>query len=648
MSAVNNLSRDYESIKKDLISYSEKYYPEITTNFQDGSVGSWFVDLIASVGDALNYAIDRNIQETQTKLSSKESALNNAMMNGVKIPGAKAASCEVEFSCVLPAAQSENLGSPEWDYAPIIKRGAIVSAGGYSFEVQEDIDFSKQFNDNGFSNRKFKPNRDSNGLIDGYTVYKTAIAMGGITKIYKKVLSSSEIEPFMEIILPDKGALNVESIIFKESSNFSTTPDIHEFYINKETFQNTNEAVLTHRYFEVDSLADQYVFVNDDDVNELDGKAVSTVEDYVVDGQELRRIYKGKWLTVRNKFITEFTSNNYLKIIFGSSNKASTIPENQTVYADYFMSNIINNDFLGVLPDANWTMYVLYRVNGGKETNIAPNSINTISHMTCSIPNITSTDSSAKKQEKNNALSSIKVTNLSQSLGGKDFPSVKEIKYLTKYNVNAQGRCVTLKDYKARIMSIPPRYGCPFRLNVMEENNKISIPMLGITSEGKLTEEISNLMCENIKEYLENYKMLTDFIELRSGNVFHLSFTIQLYIDKNYDTNTVALNVINTVKNYMDINNRDMGEDVFIGDLEKEITMLDGVINIIDFQVFYKGTEAPPLPLWKPDACSDADADGNENRIDIEALDGILTCPYDAMYEIEEPDKDIKLNIKLR
>ena len=113
-SNVSNLSRDYTSIKNDLLNFSKKYYPEIATNFQDSSVGSWFIDLVASVGDSLNYAIDRNFQETQFNMSnSMESAMNNAQMNGVKIPGEKASTCEVKFSCILPAATSRNLGSPD-------------------------------------------------------------------------------------------------------------------------------------------------------------------------------------------------------------------------------------------------------------------------------------------------------------------------------------------------------------------------------------------------------------------------------------------------------------------------------------------------------------------------------------------------------
>ena len=623
---------------------SEKYYPTIAESFNDSSVGSWFIDLVASVGDSLNYAIDRNFQETQTTMSNTmETALNNAQANGVKVCGSKASSCEVRFSCVLPAASATNLSSPDWDYAPVIKRGAVVACGSYSYELQEDVNFKEQFNSEGFSNRTFTPNRDSNGVINGYTVTKTAIVVGGTSKVYKRTISASEIEPFMEIVLPDTDVMNVEGVIFKETSNYNISPNIYEYYIPREMWINKDESVYTHRFFEVESLADQYAFVDESDVSELDGRISSVIYEEVDDnGNITSHLYKGKWLTVRQKFITEYTPSGYMKLIFGASNAASELPSGQTDYADYFMSNVLNNQFLGVLPDANWTMFVLYRVGGGMETNVAPNSINTISYMSVETPYL---QENYNQEDRTTALNSITVTNTSPSIGGKDFPSVEEVKYLTKYAIGAQGRCVTLKDYKARILMMPPRYGCPFRLNVMEENNKILISMLGINSDGTLSNTISSTLKDNIITYLSNYKMLSDYIELRSGKIYNLSFEISLYIDKNYDTNSVATDVINEVTEYMDINKHDMGEDIFLGDMQKEITNIDGVISIIDFAIYNEtsgvySSNKVTLPTID-------DGDGRM-KIDLDSLDGMLPSDFDSMYEIKQPKSDIKLKIKLK
>ena len=47
-------------------------------------------------------------------------------------------------------------------------------------------------------------------------------------------------------------------------------------------------------------------------------------------------------------------------------------------------------------------------------------------------------------------INSLKVTNPSPALAGKDAPSTEEIKALMKYNTSSQNRAVTVKDYKVK------------------------------------------------------------------------------------------------------------------------------------------------------------------------------------------------------
>jgi hypothetical protein len=215
---INYLARDFQSIKSELINFTKKYYPELSDNFNDASVGTWFIDLLSAVGDDLSYHTDRMYQETNLDSAKlRSSVLNAARLNGVKIPGPKCSMCEVELSVNLPLTDNSNNSSPNWDYAPLIKRGSTVGNSKYQFELLEDVDFASQFNTDGVSNRKFIPMANSNGTIEYYKVTKTVIVYGGFTRIYKKVLTESEVVPFMEIILPEQNICGVESIIFKET-----------------------------------------------------------------------------------------------------------------------------------------------------------------------------------------------------------------------------------------------------------------------------------------------------------------------------------------------------------------------------------------------------------------------------------------------
>ena len=598
---ISYLSRDFSSVRKELEKFSKQYYPELSDDWNDSSVGSWLMDLAASVGDDLAYHTDRMYQEsTLDSANMRSSVLSQARSNGLKIPGRKASSCEVEISCVLPT-DSTDISVPNWNYAPIVQSTSIISAGDSNFQLTEDINFAEQFNKNGYSNRKVVPSRNSNGNITGYTVSKSAIAVNGTTKVYKKVMYPNDIEPFMEIVLPEENILNIESIIFKESSDITTTPSIYEYYIDSEQYRISSEDAMTYRFFECDSLADQYRF--GDSVNYGTSNIISSIyepslyDDYTSNGA-VTRYYRGKWKPLRQKFITEYTDNGYMKVIFGASNGYPQLPSNGTTYGDYVASNIINNDMLGVLPKEGWTMFILYRVGGGVSSNLGIGALNkfTLANVDWGA-NTNNTNGSIRGK----VLTSLTVTNISSALAGKDSPSTSEIKYLMKYNTSSQNRAVTVTDYRAKLMEMPPKYGAPFRCSVIEENNKVEMDFLGLDSNGNLTSYLPQTLVEDSIEYLSNFKQINDYIEIKSGKIYNIGVMGEMFIDKNYNQANVVTSVINKIKEYFSVNNHEMGDDIFVGDLEKEIMLLDGVIGIIRMKIYkiYNGgysSDVCPLP----------------------------------------------------
>lgn len=674
---INYLARTFDDYKNELVKFSNQYYPEIAETFNDASVGSWFIDLVSAVGDDLSYYIDRVYQETNiNSLNTRSAALNLARSNGLKVPGVKAGMCEIELSCVLPIDPS-NISVPDWSYAPIVKQSSLVNAGRYKYELTEDINFGEQFNKEGYSNRRYTPLRDVNGGVTAYTVYKSSVVSAGTSKIYKKVVSEAELEPFMEVVLPDKDVMNVDSIIFKETADFTTDPLLSEYFYDDEEYRIPSETVNTYRYFEVNSLADQYRFgvvsVRDDEDDSviIDRYQPEKYEDFTetvvtedaegqnaIASQKTTRYYQGKWKPVTQKFITEYTDNGYMKIIFGAGVEYDELPSGQTTYADYRMSKIINNDMLGVLPRAGWTMYVLYHVGGGVETNVAQGAINNVQLLNVEWPYNAGLDGTLKGQ----ILNSFKVTNNTVSIGGKDAPDTNEIKALIKYNTAAQERCVTLKDYKHRLMMMPPKYGAPFRANAIEENNKIVLTMLGLNGDGKLDTALPQILVNNIIEYLSHYKSLNDYIEIKSGKIYHLGFLADVFIDKNYNTSDVIKAIITKIQEYFEVNDHDMGEDIFVGDLEKELNLIDGVISLIDLKIYnlYNGPDG-----YSPDRCPLPEKREGEHcnaissyafkkpdgtdcfEIDLNAIDSVLYGDYNAMYEIYDIN-DIQVRAKLK
>lgn len=662
--------RNYDEIRNSLIDITRTYYGNIYASLNDASIGQWMIDVNSDIYDTLMYNIDRAYQETDIDTASQRSSLlTMARSLGVKVPGPKSAIVELELSCDIPKNNSNAPGSTndlalaDESYCPIIRRGSLFTDGNVVFELMEDVDFREQFDSNGISNRTINPIKSSNGVIVGYRYKKLSIASAGQSKVYKRYITTDDIYPFFSITLTDSSILGVESVILKQGKSLNDEANIADFYVDRESYEDM-KGRPTLRFFEVENLIDQYRFgyVEQECTIDQENKTTTyyspiweTVDAIVetVDNEPvvtpLRVATKGQWKRLKNKFVTEFTGNGNLKITFGSGlrNAYGEIPTDAREYTKYIMSRMNANDYMGVLPEPNTTMYVLYRVGGGEMSNVGVNTIKAPLSMSVYIQgNCSNNDDTLKK---NNVRNSIKVTNPSPSYGGKDAPSDEEVRNMIKYISSAQNRCVTVGDYYARLLEMPAKYGIPFRCGVSEENNKIVIYSLGLDYTGHLTSLLSETVAENMKTYLSKYRTVNDFVEIRSGRVVNLAFDVDLFIGVDYDKGEVSKRVIELVKDYMDIRRHQMGEDIFVGDLEKDISKLDGVVNLIELRCYNKvGNGYSDTEITQP-LMSDDRYGSDTKRIDLMETDKVLFSDFGNMFEIRYPDSgDIRVSVKVR
>ena len=686
---ISYLNRNYDEYRKSIIEIARQYYPDVFANLNDASIGAWLIDILADIGDNLNYHMDRSVQETSLMAANEFTSVQDiARSNGLRIPYKKAALVEIELSCRLPLYENTNesegsLSDADERYAPYVKRGTQFSNGTTTFELVSDIDFKEQFNEDGISNRQIIPNRDSNGNIVSYTYKKLGVASACQTKVMKQILTANEIKPFMEVLINDSNVIGIESIILKQGTNINTDPQYSEFYVDEEEYlDKTGKPVK--RFFEVDNLIEQYRFgysiettneglpIGDvtigrvkhknyyNPVWEISEKAEIT-DDKGTIVIPLRMVTKGQWKPLKHKFISEYTDDWKLKVIFGPGieNQYGTIPTDSKEFTQYQMSRMEANDYLGVLPEKDSTLYILYKIGGGEISNIAEGTLTNIIGLNMEIDGCASEAGNSEKIRR--VRSSMEVTNTTPSYGGKEAPTKEEIKYMIKYNASSQNRCVTLKDYIAKIDQIPAKYGCPFRYSVIEENNKVVIYTLGLDYEGHLLNFLAETVAENIKEYLSNYKMINDFIEIQSGKIINLSFRVKAYIDKSYDKSEVTKRIIDMIYDYMDIRRHMMGEDIYIGDLQKELSKLDGVENLVSIRIFNKvgsdagySDDASTQQMVDYTACNYDDYEEyesettGENEIDLRKSDYTLFSEANSMFEIKYKNNDIKVEVRTR
>ena len=62
--AIDYTSRDFISIKNDLVNYAKRYYPNEFRDFSANSFGSLMLDTVSYVGDMLSFYLDYQVNES--------------------------------------------------------------------------------------------------------------------------------------------------------------------------------------------------------------------------------------------------------------------------------------------------------------------------------------------------------------------------------------------------------------------------------------------------------------------------------------------------------------------------------------------------------------------------------------------------------
>jgi len=601
---INYYARNFADVRTELLSFVRQYYPDIFNDFNDASVGMMLLELNAAVGDMLSFHTDRMFQETQIDFAKERSSiLSMARTFGLKVPGKRPSVTIADFSVIVPVFGD----TFDISYCPIINRGAQISGAGKVFETKDEIDFTTPFTTGGIPNRTVVPNVDNNGTIINYTITKREMVINGVTKIFKRTISESDVRPFFEVILPEDNVLSINSIITLEGTSYTTNPTTSQFY-NQDT-----------RWYEVNALADDIVFIED--------------RTRVSDNST---VVPGKFIRVPQRFIREYTDKGFTKIIFGGGEEdISELCEfdvNKALVNR--IGDFINNISLGMTPSSNKTMFVSYRVGGGANTNVGPNTLTTVTQKEMKV-------NGTNNQTNQQVIQSLKVTNPLPALGGKDEPSVEELRNLVRYNFSSQERCVTIEDYRTRIALIPGEFGVPFRNNVLELQNKVKVYTLVLDENSKLSTNLTTTLKDNIATYLSDYRMLNDYIEVDNGRIYNIGFEVDLFVDKQFPQSQIVSQVATKISSYFDINKWEMGDNIYLAQLIEQVNNVDGVLNVIDLRVYNKVGQG----IYSSNEIPQPYIDDATRQIDLLGEYTLFGDPI-GMFEIKNPSTDIKVRVK--
>jgi Baseplate J-like protein len=599
---ISYTTRDFEGIRTELLNYVRTYYPELIQDFNDASVFSVFIDLNAAVADNLHYHIDRSVQETVLQYAQQKSSIYNlARTYGLKLPGQRPSVALVDFSITVPA-----YGDKEDErYLGVLTRGSQVTGAGIVFENIYDIDFSSPYNAQGYPNRLKIPNFNANNVLINYTITKRELVVNGITKVFKRVIGPNDVVPFFELFLPEKNVLGITSVLLKSGTEYTNTPTAAEFL------------GASNRWYEVDALAEDRVFVEDPTkVSDQPGIKVGT------------------YIQTSNRFISEYTPEGFKKMTFGGGTNTAQDALNQftTLGTTLDLQRYMNNFSLGSTLTPNSTLFVQYRVGGGLATNLGTNVINQIGTVSFYVNGPSEITNSS-------VVNSLRANNVTAAVGGAGIPSLEEIRNYVSFNFSAQKRAVTVQDYESIIRNMPSEFGAPAKVSITENDNKILIQLLSYDTSGKLTNLVSNTLRQNVANYLSNYRMMNDYISILSAEVIDLSIEVSIVLDSAQNSGQIISNVIDKVNTYFDPQTRQLGQNVYLSELRSIIQNQNGVLTVAGLNVYNNvGGQ------YSSAQTSMAYSDPATNQ--IQPVDDTIFAQPSQVYQIRYPNKDVTVLVK--
>ena len=573
-SNIKYTSKDFNSIKSDLIEYTKSYFPDTYKDFNETSPGMMLIALTSYVGDVLSYYIDyqykENILSTATE---RRNVIRLSEFLGYKVNPFTPALVKLEVTHDVGVVGN---GDPDLSNLPLIDKGLQVQSNVDSnivFETLTEIDFSSS----GSSDVPAigaPTSFDENGLATGYTLTRFVKAIAGETK--SKTFNITSPTKFLEL---DLDVSNVSEVIDCTDSS-------------------------GQKWYEVSYLGQDRILKEthySDDNNRTDGYDQGSISDDV--SPDVSIPYVLEYIKTNKKFTTkidpddnttrlQFGNGLYRSNVTGSANSSIfSMIEQQGVNLAGVPSSVINASInnlvsnnslnLGEIPN-NTILTIRYREGGGVGTNVQAGELTNIL----------------------NSSEDISISNPDPASGGTDGQTVSEIKENAKGYFATQLRCVTKDDYIARILNLPAKFGNIAKAYVerAEDRNTLRIRTLSYNQNRQLV-QTPLLVFNNLRTYLEQFRMINDILDFGfaldgtgsdvafSGHYINFGVNFVINSDRRFNSTDVKLEVMDTIKDFFRIEKMQFRQPINLNDLQYNILSLDGVIGIKELKLFQNGAE---------------------------------------------------------
>ena len=657
---IKYLNKDFAQFRGNLIEFAKTYFPKTYSDFNESSPGMMFIEMASYIGDSLSYYIDDTLKESlMVHAEDIENVIALSQYLGYQPKVTSPAVTTLSVYQLVPSIGVAGSNTYDETYLLTIKEGMQVSgADDTIFLTRDVVDFSD----------------DTDREI---TIYETDSTTGEATfYLVKKYVQAISAEVSTKEV--DFGSYESFQTIELSETNVIDIYDVRDSNGNK--------------WYEVPYLGQEMVFEDypNTETNDPELYQFKTTVPYILKTIKTPRRFVKKVngdSTTTIQFGAGDPTANDEQLIPNLKNVGLGLPNSISKLNESFdPTNFLKTKTYGTSP-ANTTLTLRYLVGGGISSNVSTNTLTTINSI--EFEEDTQLFTSNELAAYNSIKSSVAVNNEVPATGGKDGDTIEEIRENALANFGSQNRAVTTKDYQVRVLSMPTKYGSiaksyatadgtldnnspssilsspkalqeftdlvmgfvekpdseePDRKSVRQELQKfligktsndneknnpfaINLYLLGYDGNGKLS-TLNDAVKQNLKTYLNEYKILTDGVNISDGFIINIGIEFEVVTLKNYNKSEVVTECISEMKDYFNINNWTFNNTINISELELLLANVDGVSSVPKLKIVNKcnGNYSP-----------------NSYNIDAAIKDKILYPSLDpSVFEIKFPDVDIK------
>ena len=591
--SIKYTSRDFNSIRNDLIEHAKRYYPDSFKDFNEASFGAMMVDSVAYVGDILSFYLDYQANESfLTTAHEYNNIIKHGKALGYKVAPAPSSYGMVTLFVRVPAAPS-GFG-PDTSFIPTLRRGTVFSStAGSPYMLINDVNFADPQNETVVA-----VVNETNGQPSEYAIRAYGEVVSG--RLNVQTFKVGDFTKFRRIDLRDSNLTEILSVV--DSAG--------------------------REYFEVDYLSQNIIYRPVANT----GANSNTVSNLLKPFVAMRRF------VVEREF-----GRNFLQFGYGSednlSNEGFLNPDdvalerharNYITDRSFDPTKMLQSDKFGVSP-SNTTLRVSYRTNDSTTVNAAVGTVIRVENSIFKFSNTNKLNNGLK----NKVINSLEVTNDDPVVGGVTFPSTDEIKRRIFDVFTSQHRAVTAQDYRALIYMMPSKFGSIKRCNILQDpdamKRNLNISVVSEDSNGNLA-KTNDTIKNNLKNWLNQYRMVNDTIDILDARIVNIGINFTIVSQGESNKHAVLRRAENALrKHFMSIG--DISEAVSISDIYRILNQISGVSDTADVTMVRKSGGAYSAIGF--------------NIEEHMSFDGrYLIAPEDVIYEIRFLDTDIQGTVR--